>query len=89
MSEESSGRRNLRMPNDDEVFAVVTQHNGGNHVTVRCQDGKERNAYRTIGAAWPDKDGGIGCIKLEVLPMQWDGTIYLRPRQELEEGDAQ
>lgn len=53
------------------------------------QDGKERNAYRTIGAAWPDKDGGIGCIKLEVLPMQWDGTIYLRPRQELEEGDAQ
>jgi len=30
MSEES-GRRNLRMPNDDEVFAVVTEHLGGNH----------------------------------------------------------
>lgn len=28
MSEES-GRRNLRMPNDDEVFAVVTEHLGG------------------------------------------------------------
>ena len=30
------------MPTDDELFAVVTEHNGGNHVRVRCQDGKER-----------------------------------------------
>ena len=41
MSEES-GRRNLRMPNDDELFAVVTEHNGGNHVRVRCADGENR-----------------------------------------------
>ena len=41
MSEES-GRKNLRMPNDDEVFAVVTEHLGGNHVQLRCADGKER-----------------------------------------------
>ena len=41
MSEET-GRRNLRMPDSDEMFAVVTQHNGGNHVRVRCQDGKNR-----------------------------------------------
>ncbi|MEF8887078.1 MAG: translation initiation factor eIF-1A [Haloarculaceae archaeon] len=39
---ESDGRRNLRMPNDDELFAVVTRHDGGNHVRVRCEDGKER-----------------------------------------------
>ncbi|MFB6086984.1 MAG: translation initiation factor eIF-1A [Haloarculaceae archaeon] len=39
---EDTGRRNLRMPNDDELFAVVTQHNGGNHVQLRCEDGKER-----------------------------------------------
>ncbi|GGL51123.1 translation initiation factor 1A 2 [Halocalculus aciditolerans] len=30
------------MPDDDELFAVVTQHNGGNHVQLRCEDGKER-----------------------------------------------
>ncbi|WP_418279902.1 translation initiation factor eIF-1A [Halorubrum sp. DTA98] len=41
MSEES-GRRNLRMPSSDEVFAVVTEHLGGNHVRLRCVDGKER-----------------------------------------------
>ena len=41
MSEES-GRKNLRMPNDDEVFDVVTEHLGGNHVQLRCADGVER-----------------------------------------------
>ncbi|WP_225333088.1 translation initiation factor eIF-1A [Halomicrobium urmianum] len=39
---ENSGRRNLRMPNSDEMFGVVTEHNGGNHVRVQCEDGKER-----------------------------------------------
>ncbi|AUX09202.1 translation initiation factor 1A [Halalkaliarchaeum desulfuricum] len=39
---QESGRRNLRMPNSDEVFAVVTNHLGGNHVRLRCADGKER-----------------------------------------------
>ncbi len=41
MSDES-GRRDLRMPTDDELFGVVTTHDGGNHVTVRCEDGKTR-----------------------------------------------
>ena len=41
MSDET-GRRNLRMPSDDELFAVVTQHLGGNHVRLRCEDGKTR-----------------------------------------------
>jgi translation initiation factor 1A len=30
------------MPNKDELFAVVTQHLGGNHVRVYCEDGEER-----------------------------------------------
>lgn len=30
------------MPNSDEMFAVVTEMLGGNHVRLRCQDGKER-----------------------------------------------
>ncbi|WP_227354182.1 translation initiation factor eIF-1A [Haladaptatus salinisoli] len=41
MSDES-GRRNLRMPNDDEVFAVVTDMLGKNRVRLRCNDGEER-----------------------------------------------
>ncbi|MFC6732431.1 translation initiation factor eIF-1A [Haladaptatus sp. DYSN1] len=42
MSEEDGGRRNLRMPNSDEMFAVVTEMLGGNHVRLQCQDGEER-----------------------------------------------
>ena len=39
---ENAERKNLRMPDEDELFAVVTQHNGGNHVELRCQDGETR-----------------------------------------------
>ena len=38
----NEGRRDLRMPDDDEVFAVVTEMRGDNRVTVRCADGVER-----------------------------------------------
>jgi len=41
MSEETD-RRNLRMPSSDELFGVVTEHLGGNHVRVRCEDGVTR-----------------------------------------------
>ena len=37
-------RRDLRMPDDDEVFAVVTDMLGANRVKVRCADGTERTA---------------------------------------------
>ncbi len=30
------------MPNENELFAVVTEHLGGNHVRVRCEDSKTR-----------------------------------------------
>jgi translation initiation factor 1A len=41
---EDSGRKDLRMPDDDEVFAVVTNMLGANRVKVRCMDGTERTA---------------------------------------------
>lgn len=41
MTEETE-RRNLRMPSNEEVFAVVTAHNGGNHVRIQCEDGVNR-----------------------------------------------
>jgi translation initiation factor 1A len=45
MSEnDDGGRENLRMPEDDEVFATVTDMLGANRVRVRCADGVERTA---------------------------------------------
>ncbi len=41
---DSGSRKSLRMPDDDEVFAVVTNMLGANRVRVRCMDGKERTA---------------------------------------------
>ncbi len=41
MSDESIPQK-LRMPSDNELFGVVTEHNGGNHVRVMCEDGKNR-----------------------------------------------
>ena len=41
---DSSSRKDLRMPDDDEVFAIVTNMLGANRVQVRCMDGVERTA---------------------------------------------
>ena len=41
---EGEERRDLRMPDDDEVFAVVKDMLGANRVRVRCADGVERTA---------------------------------------------
>lgn len=44
MSDNEGQRRDLRMPEDGEVFAIVTDMLGANRVTVRCADGEERIA---------------------------------------------
>ncbi len=44
MSEGEGNRKDLRMPDDDEVFAVVTEMLGANRIRVRCADGVERTA---------------------------------------------
>jgi len=45
MSDSDDGeRKDLRMPDDDEVFATVTDMLGANRVRVRCADGVERTA---------------------------------------------
>ncbi|MFC6723228.1 translation initiation factor eIF-1A [Halobium palmae] len=41
---ENEGRRDLRMPDDGELFAEVLDMLGANRVKVRCADGKERTA---------------------------------------------
>lgn len=44
MSDNEGQRKDLRMPSEDEVFAVVTDMLGANRVRVRCADGEERTA---------------------------------------------
>jgi len=41
---DNGGRKNLRMPSGDELFAEVTNMLGANRVRVRCADGTERTA---------------------------------------------
>lgn len=52
------------------------------------RDGKTRNSYLTIGAAWSGDDGAINRLKLDSVPVSWDGVIYLRKRGE-DDGGAQ
>ncbi|WP_143747411.1 hypothetical protein [Marinibacterium profundimaris] len=47
-----------------------------------ASDGQQRNAYDTIGAAWPDDAGQINRIQLDTIPINWDGALYLRSREE-------
>jgi translation initiation factor 1A len=41
---DNEGRTDLRMPEEDEVFAVVQDMLGANRVEVRCMDGVTRTA---------------------------------------------
>lgn len=48
--------------------------------TYTGRDGNSRNSYLPIGAAWSDEGGSVERIKIDNLPISWDGMIYLRPR---------
>ncbi len=52
------------------------------------RDGKERSSYRTIGAAWPDENGALNRIRLDAIPIDFDGVIYLRAREEKDAPEA-
>jgi len=46
---DGGGRNDLRMPDEDEVFAEVVEMLGANRVRVRCADGKEERTARIPG----------------------------------------
>ncbi|HEV2553238.1 MAG TPA: hypothetical protein VGV17_05720 [Bosea sp. (in: a-proteobacteria)] len=54
-------------------------------------DGKKHLSYGTIGAAWRDEEGQIASVKLDTIPVSWNGVLYFRPRKEAEttEGGAE
>lgn len=47
-----------------------------------AEDGSNRYAYSTIGAAWADETGQINRLQLDTIPVTWDGVLYLRAREE-------
>ena len=56
---EETQRKNLRMPGEGEMFAVVTEMLGGRRVRLRCNDGKERMGRipgRMRFRTWVNKD---------------------------------
>jgi hypothetical protein len=57
----------------------------------RGNDGKKHLSYGTIGAAWRDEDGQIATVKLDTIPVSWNGVLYFRSRKEAEaeEGGAE
>lgn len=62
-----------RQPTHDVVFIA------GSYTD---RDGKERKIYRTIGAAWPNKDGQPTRIRLDMQPVSWDGWFFLYERKD-------
>lgn len=58
MSDDGNGEQtDLRMPDEGELFATVTEMLGANRTTVQCVDGVERTA-RVPADAKPRLDSG-------------------------------
>ncbi|MBS1263222.1 MAG: Translation initiation factor 1A [Methanonatronarchaeales archaeon] len=58
------------MPHGDEMFGIVTRHDGGNHVRVLCEDGKNRMGRipgRMKYRVWIEKDDLV-----LVEPWEWN-----------------
>lgn len=83
---ENSGRRDLRMPDDDQLFAVVTQMLGGGRVQLRCNDGEERMGRipgRMRFRTWIREDDIV-----IAEPWDWqDGKADVEWRYESDEAD--
>jgi len=49
---------------------------------VRARQEPDSEYMTTIGAAWPFKDGTGYVVRLQSLPVKWDGTFVLVPPKE-------
>ncbi|MEO1420046.1 MAG: hypothetical protein AAFU66_03720 [Pseudomonadota bacterium] len=70
------------MNNTQPAFDAITKTG-----TFTGRDGNQKNSYRTIGAAWTGDDGGVSAIRIDFLPVHFDGAIYLRSRDAAERKD--
>ena len=83
---DDEGRKDLRMPEGEEVFAIVTDMLGANRVKVRCMDGTERTAripWRMQKRIWIREDDVV-----LVEPWDWqDEKADVVWRYEKQEAD--
>ncbi|WP_395019816.1 hypothetical protein [Dongia sp.] len=49
---------------------------------ARVKQSPDSDYMVTIGAAWPFKEGEGMVVKLQSLPIQWDGDFILVPPKE-------
>jgi hypothetical protein len=45
------------------------------------EDGQKRHYYPICGAVWPDEEGNLNRVMIDVLPVNFTGVLYIRPRQ--------
>jgi hypothetical protein len=51
------------------------------------KEGKQRKRYVNMGIVMDTKNGGL-CMKIESIPVGWDGFAYLNEPREKQEGRA-
>lgn len=51
------------------------------------RDGNEKNSYATLGKVIQTKKGGF-MLKIDTVPVTWDGWAYLEPPRPKEEKPA-
>ena len=52
---------------------------------ARSKVSDDSDAMQSIGAAWPFKEGDGWVVKLNALPIDWDGTLILvKPKADVE-----
>jgi len=49
---------------------------------VRAKTDQEADVMTTIGAVWPFKDGDGFVMRLQLVPVNWDGSCILVPPKE-------
>jgi hypothetical protein len=49
---------------------------------VRARQEPDSEYMTTIGAAWPFKEGTGYVVRLQTVPVKWDGTCVLVPPKE-------
>ena len=67
----------------DPISGVMNMSKGEKPVfNARAKKGPESEYMTTIGAAWAFKEGEGYVVRLESLPVNWDGSFILVPPRE-------
>jgi len=67
----------------DPISGVMNMSKGEKPVfNARAKKGPESEYMTTIGAAWAFKEGEGYVVRLESLPVNWDGSFILVPPKE-------